>query len=129
MTEYKLAEVVPHPKRVCGIAAHTQIAERKLEEFKRSTVTTVEKMLHIVEEMRTEDNASFRDWAVDELQLVIDDIHRIDPFQSRDQRFIFELNCRVQFVAVAAQAINISPALKNIRMNYDLLHTHDLSPI
>ena len=92
-------------------ALYLQLARERQE-----TVKTIEKAISTVEALRLDDNAPQGDRVVNELCLVLQEVHRLNPLQVPDPEIFSELAERIQRALVAFVFGNSAALLRRIRL-------------
>jgi len=114
------ADVVSHPRRLCGLIAKKQAAEQLLTQQKQGAVTKIEKLISGAVAIRTDYNALQVDWMVNEFRFVMKEIKILNPLELPDPEKISEIEDRLQKASVGFMYGNSSTLLRRIDFSQKL---------
>ena len=94
------AEIVFHPRRLCGLKAKQRALKSELAQQKLAAVLKCERAISEVEAMRTEDNAAPVDSMIEALRLVLEEVQTLDPLHASTPEIFIKLSDQLQQVLV-----------------------------
>ena len=89
-------QLVPLPRRLRGLQAKQAALHARLAREWREMVQKIKKAISTVKALTLDDNAPQGDWVVNELWLVLQEVHRLNLLRVSDTEVFSELVERVQ---------------------------------